>query len=255
MRFTTFMVTTATLAAAVPAAGQTDPSELAERIQTLTIEASVRGAAALHEAATLSERGLAAHPGDPWLLHYQGHALYRLAAIRACDEAADPRCVWRGLERAEEAFEASLAARPIAETYALLGSVYGLMIGESPALGATLGARIGDLQQEALALEPENPRVWLLKGIGQLYTPAAFGGGADVALASLERAARAFEADAPEPPAPRWGKADVHAWLGQVHAARGDTAAARAAYERALEIEPGHAWVRDVLLPGLAAGG
>ena len=233
-----------------------DPAALAERIQALAIEGgSAADPGTLREAAALAERALAIHPGDALLHHYRGYVLYRLAGRHACDEAADAGCVNRLLEQAEESLEASVELGPRAETYALLGSVYGLMIGENPALGATLGQRIDGLQAQARSLDAENPRVWLLRGIGDFHTPEAYGGGIAPARAALERSAAAFAADAPPPPEPRWGRADVHVWLGQVHQAAGDTELARAEYEKALAIEPGNAWVRELLLPALDGGG
>lgn len=245
--------------AAVPAVARAqtaDPTELAERIQSMTIVASAEGEdEVLREAVALAERAVTVHPADPLLHHYYGYALYRLASRHGCDEEADPRCVWNLLERAERALEASAEHGPMAETHALLASVYGLMIGENPSLGASLGSRIDGLQVDALALGPDNPRVWLLKGIGDFYTPEAYGGGVEPALAALERSARAFETDAPVPPQPRWGRADVHVWLGQVYQAKGDVDQARVQYERALAIEPSNAWVREELLPALEAEG
>ena len=241
-------------AGTTPASAQTaDPAVLAEQIQTMTMEAAAAGDdLALRQAIALAERALTVHPGDALLHHYHGYALYRLAARHGCDEETEPGCVWKLLELAEGALETSIQRGPRAETHALLASVYGLMIGENNALGASLGSRIDAAQADALALDPENPRVWLLKGVGDFFTPEAFGGGVEPALAALERSARAFETDAPAPPEPRWGKADVHLWLGQAYAAKGDVAAARAHYERVLELEPENAWVRDQLLPGLA---
>ena len=241
-------------AAMSPTAGQTaDPAALAEQIQDMTIEASGEGDdAAIRETIALAERALTVHPADALLHHYHGYALYRLSARHGCDEEAEPGCVWKLLERAESALETSIQRGPRAETHALLASVYGLMIGENNALGPSLGPRIDAVQADALALGPENPRVWLLRGIGDFFTPEAFGGGVEAALAALERSASAFETDAPAPPEPRWGRADVHLWLGQAYAAKGDVARARANYERVLELEPANAWVRDELLPGLA---
>jgi tetratricopeptide (TPR) repeat protein len=244
------------LAAAEARAQAEDPAALAERIQALAIEGG--GAAdpdALRESAALAERALAIHPDDALLHHYRGYALYRLASRHACDEAQDAGCVNRLLEQAEESLEASLKLGPRAETYALLGSVYGLKIGENPALGAALGSRIDDLQERARALDAENPRVLLLEGIGDFFTPEAYGGGIAPARSALERAAAAFQTDAPPPPEPRWGRADVHVWLGQVHQAEGDVELAREQYQKALAIDPEYAWVRDRLLPSLDAEG
>lgn len=233
-----------------------DAASLAETIQAQAIEGGDLGDdTALEQARALAERALTRYPDDPYLLHYYGYILYRTAGRHGCDEAAEPGCVWKLLERAEDALEASLAAKPMAETHALQASVYGLMIGEKHELGSLLGQRIDGIYARALSLDPKNPRVWLLKGIGDFYTPAAFGGGAEAALRSLERAAAAFETDDPTPPEPRWGRVDVHVWLGQVHASLGDTEKAREAYQRALALEPRHSWVRDELLPGLDRSG
>jgi tetratricopeptide (TPR) repeat protein len=233
-----------------------DPAALAERIQALAIEGgSAADPGTLREAAALAERALATYPDDALLHHYRGYALYRLASRHACDEAREAGCVGRLLEQAEESLMTSLELGPLAETYALLGSVYGLRIGENPALGASLGDRIDDLQAQARSLDAENPRVWLLRGIGDFFTPEAYGGGISAARAALERAAAAFERDTPEPPEPRWGRADVHAWLGQVHQAAGETELAREQYQKALGIDPDYAWVRDRLLPSLDAAG
>jgi tetratricopeptide (TPR) repeat protein len=242
---------------AQPARAQApDAATLAETIQAQAIEAGDLGdERGLEEARALAERALTAYPDDPYLLHYYGYVLYRIASRHGCDEEAEPECVWKLLQRAEDVLEASLDAKPMAETYALQASVYGLMIGEKNELGSLLGQQIDGIQSRALSLDPDNPRVWLLKGIGELYTPEAFGGGPEAALRSLEQAAEAFETDAPAPPEPRWGRVDVHVWLGQVHAARGEKEKAREEYQRALALEPRHAWVRDVLLPGLDQAG
>lgn len=250
-------LTLAVTLSAVDAAAQSDDAgSWAERIQTLAIEASHAGDdEGLRQAAAFAERALTVHPQDALLHHYHGYALYRLAARNACDQETEPACVARLLRKAEESLDASLASGPRPETYALLGSVYGLMIGENGSLGASLGPRIGDLRSEALALDPENPRVWLLKGIGDFHTPKAYGGGVGPAREALERAVLAFQSDSPPPPEPRWGRVDVHVWLGQVFQAAGEIDLAREQYERTLELEPDYAWVRDELLPSLEADG
>ena len=92
----------------------------------------------------------------------------------------------------------------------------------------------------------------MLEGIQALHTPSMFGGGADIALESFLTAAALFEEDAPESPLPAWGRAEVYAWLGQTYVALRMPEEARTAYERALEIEPAYAWVRDTLLPALS---
>ena len=72
-----------------------------------------------------------------------------------------------------------------------------------------------------------------------------------MALEHFLAAIELFADDAPEAPLPAWGHAEAYAWLGQTHAALGQVGEARAAFERALEVEPGYGWVQEVLLPGL----
>jgi hypothetical protein len=60
-----------------------------------------------------------------------------------------------------------------------------------------------------------------------------------------------FPTDGARPPAPAWGHDEAWLWLGRVHEQNGNLGEARTAYLRALEIQPGNTWVRDVLLPGI----
>jgi hypothetical protein len=81
------------------------------------------------------------------------------------------------------------------------------------------------------------------------YTPGAFGGGLDQAERELRRAQELFASEALDKPWPSWGRVDALAWLGKTLAGEGKLAEARSAYQAVLELEPGHAWVRDELLP------
>ncbi len=48
-----------------------------------------------------------------------------------------------------------------------------------------------------------------------------------------------------------WGEPEAHAFLGLSYARENQRDEARAAYDRALELEPGFDWVRERLLPEL----
>jgi cytochrome c-type biogenesis protein CcmH/NrfG len=75
-----------------------------------------------------------------------------------------------------------------AEAHALLGSVYGLQIAESPIVrGMTLGPRASGALDRAAEIAGENPRVLLLQGVSAYNTPAMFGGGMDKAERLLRR--------------------------------------------------------------------
>ncbi|MGE5838038.1 MAG: tetratricopeptide repeat protein [Acidobacteriota bacterium] len=156
------------------------------------------------------------------------------------------------LDDAEERLKTAVKVDPkFAEGYALLSGVYGLKISVSPMSGILLGPRSGGAIDRAEQLEPDNPRVLLSRGIGKFNTPAMFGGSIKDAEACLRRAIDRFAVESPAKPFPAWGRFDAHAWLGQVLAKRGDKAAARAEYERALEVAPKSGWVQFVLMPAL----
>ena len=235
--------------APAPAAAQDlDPQALAERLRAGLGEAGVSGDEdALGELVTFARRAVTAFPGDALLNHYMGYALYRIAA-RTLE--ADPDRARGMLEEAESFLEQSIEIEPIAESHALVASVLGMRI-DGPVSAMTLGRRSTAALAQASVLGPRNPRVRLLEGISVFHTPGMFGGGPDRALRHFLAAAELFADDAPEPPLPAWGHAEAWAWIGQAHAAMGRMEEARGAYERALELEPGFVWVREVLLPEL----
>lgn len=155
-------------------------------------------------------------------------------------------------DEAESMLRANLDARDgDVEAHALLGAVYGMKIGSSIWRGITIGRRASRAFDEARTIDEGNPRFLLLKGLDVYHRPARFGGGLDRAERWLRSAVGFFAAQPSGAPWPDWGRRDAHAWLGRTLARLGDPDAAREQYERALAIEPGYAWVRDVLLPDL----
>ena len=198
-------------------------------------------------ARTILERVMTAFPGDPVLLHYDGYALYRKATIAlGNNSSADNRSY---LDQAREKLEESGKKLAMPETFALQSSVLGQIIAGSknPITAMTLGMKSGEASNRAVEEGPQNPRVWLLKGIGAIFTPSMWGGGLDKAALHLEKAAKYFETDNPPKPMPAWGRAEAYIWLGQVYAKQGKTDAAKAAYERATKLEPDNGWAQALL--------
>ena len=223
--------------------------ELAERLRTGLEEAIVAGDTdAVGEMVILSRRSVTAYPDDALLNHYMGYAIYRLAE-RAM-ETGRMGDAHRLLDEAESFLQRSIEIEPIPESYALLSSVLGMLI-DGPESAMRLGMRAGAEMDRAKALGPDNPRIRLLEGVSAFHTPKEFGGGQEAALEHFLATIELFAEDAPQPPLPAWGHAEAYAWLGRTHVALGQVEAARTAFERALELEPGYAWVREVLLPGL----
>jgi tetratricopeptide (TPR) repeat protein len=208
--------------------------------------------ARLSNAAAILDRALTVTPNDRLLVYYRSLALYRLAAQYMGRNRNDD--AKKALEEADRLLEEIETKAPAGDALALRGAVLGQLIGLSgnPLSGMTLGPKASGLIERAMELEPNNPRVWLVRGISAMFTPKMFGGGTDKAERDLRKAAELFGAERVAPPAPSWGHADAYIWLGQALQKDGKTEDARAAYEKALEISPSNAWVKQTLLPSLS---
>ena len=202
-------------------------------------------------AAAMIDRVLTVTPNDPLLLYYRAFALYRSATLYTGQKKNDE--AKRALDEADRLLDQATAKAPTADALALLSSVMGLQIGLSnnPLAGMTLGPKSANILDRAKELEPRNPRVWLISGMSAMFTPKMFGGGTDKAEQDLRKAITLFEADRAVAPNPAWGRADAYIWLGQALQKEEKPADAKAAYEKALEIQPDNQWVRRVLLPSL----
>jgi tetratricopeptide (TPR) repeat protein len=228
------------------AAGWADSA--ARLIDKATIANDLPG---LRGARSLLDKALIAYPNDALLLHYQGYELYREANLldgRGGAEAGDvPLVSATALTKLQQ----SLAAGPIPETHALVAMVMGRIIGLDQTSGPRLGPQIPQEMNAAVQLGPNNPRVWLLRGIQSFYTPLQYGGGLPTAESQLNKAIALFETDNPTPPAPSWGKAEAYVWLGQVFQKQNRIAEARTAYNNALSVQRNYPWVTNSLLPSL----
>jgi tetratricopeptide (TPR) repeat protein len=241
------------IASITSAAGaQPSPRDRWADTARVTIEAAYnRGdVEQLRGARAIVERALTAFAGDPLLQHYYAYSLYRestlLMGMRREEKEYRPL-----LEQADSVLEQSASKLALPETYALRSSVLGQLIGTNPLRGMTLGPRSGNAMDRAIELGPRNPRVWMLRGVGAMFTPAMFGGGVDKSEEYLRKAIALFADDRPVPPLPAWGHAEAYAWLGQALHKQKRIDDARAAYAKSLELQPENGWVRHVLLPAL----
>ena len=222
----------------------------ADTVRILIDRATVRGdTVQLNVAAALTDRALQAFPNDGLLLHYRGYAAYRRAQLLMGVGAEDP--AEQGYKAALDLLDRSAEALPLAETEALRASTMGQLMAISMIAGVRYGSASGDADEQAQRLAPSNPRMLMLQAVSTFYKPSAFGGSESRARTMIQKAITAFDTDAPRTGYPAWGKAEAWAWEGVMAQKAGNTAEARAAFERALAIEPEYAWVRSVLLPGL----
>lgn len=93
------------------------------------------------------------------------------------------------------------------ELHALQAMVANARIGVEPEKRwMKYGKPFNDHLEEAKKLNPDNPRIYFLKGTSLFYTPAAFGGGKKKALEYFERAAALFQRENKEDiTVPTWG--------------------------------------------------
>ena len=240
-------------AAATPAGAQlTGRDRWADSARTgIELASALGDVDGVRASRALIERALTAFAGDPLLEHYAAYALYREATLRMGRKGAKESEYRPLLEQADSLLERSASKLPLPESYALRSAVLGQLIGSSPFRGMTLGPRSGKAMDRAVELGPNNPRVWLLSGIGAMFTPGMFGGGLERSEEHLRKAIALFPADQPAAPLPAWGHAEAYVWLGQALHKSKRTDDARAAYAKALEIDPNNGWVRNVLLPSL----
>jgi tetratricopeptide (TPR) repeat protein len=180
-------------------------------------------------------------------LYGSAYAAWRLATVPGVAPAEAGALLTQADKDLRQAMKLNAGS---GETRALAASVAGQLIrfgGNKMELGPEASA----YREEALRLEPNNPRVVLQAAITTFHTPAEYGGSAEKAEAELRRAIALFEREPTGRPWPNWGRFDAHAWLGQVLAARGDKSGARSEYNLALSVWPASNWVTYVLMPAL----
>jgi len=79
----------------------------------------------------------------------------------------------------------------------------------------TYGMQASQDLEEGLKLNPDNPRLYYLRGESIFNTPPAFGGGKDKAKPVFEKALALFQTDHPKPMYPSWGKQRTEEQLAQ----------------------------------------
>ena len=247
MKYTLFLPALLFGAAGSVASAQIAPVKWADSVSTEIDRAALSGdLAKVDAAAALASRVATAYPNDGLMLHYQGFAVYRQGIAHTfAGHEVTPLFV-----QAQDLLQRSLKLRPLAETHMLLASIDGQLIAKDPSRGMELGMASQQSTSAAMELGPNNPRVWLLRGQGAIFTPPEYGGGLPAAQERLEHAIELFAKDTPKPGEPSWGKAEVYVWLGQVYAKEGDKTKAAAMYAKALEIAPDYGFAK-----ALAAGG
>jgi hypothetical protein len=132
-----------------------------------------------------------------------------------------------------------------AEAYAL-GTACALAGREMSSI--PFGGRIGSRIDEAVTLEPKNPRVRLVEALAMFERAGKNPEHKAAALRSLRAVTVMFEqARAQASSTPEWGAAEAYAFLGRALIDQRDAVGAREALERALLFAPEYAFARRLM--------
>jgi len=202
------------------------------------------------QARSIYER-LSSHPTHAWLAYYfVGLSDYRLANYCRSKSRDDDyeRYVNDGIDQLKKSLELK---KNVADTHALLGSLYGLKI-TGMASSFIYGPKSAGCLEKAIELDSTNPRVYLISGISNKYKPDMFGGGPEKAVRDFLKSITCYQTFHPELPIyPDWGHEEAHAWLGMVYLEEGNCPAAEREFKAALAINPDYGWVRHDLMRSL----
>ncbi len=136
----------------------------------------------------------------------------------------------------EKAMEMALA---FGELDALYASMLGFEIALHNEKAMSLGFQIFQYFGKALEKSPENPRIHLLKGLSDLFTPEEYGGGPDVAIKTLNKSVELFEKeDIKDSMKPSWGKDEAYTFLGMAYNQKGESDRAAGLFKKALKTNP-----------------
>jgi len=149
--------------------------------------------------------------------------------------------VMYGLEETPEAKHQRAEAYALGTACTLAGREIGSAI---PFIGGHIGSRI----DEAVKLEPKNPRVRLVEAMADYDRAGKDADEKAAAVKKLRNVTPMFEtARAGASTTPDWGAAEAYAFLGRVLFEQRDVVGAREALERALLIAPDYAYARRMM--------
>lgn len=145
-----------------------------------------------------------------WKSYWLSYIHYRRALLANPDEGLAP-AMEACLQEAASAVGAAIEESTLhAESLALSGACHSGLASTGSGAGMEHGPRAGMLRDESLLIAPDNPRVLLLAGAQDLWTPVQWGGSPERAERRLKKALARFPAARELPPwQPRWGRSDA----------------------------------------------
>lgn len=217
--------------------------------KTLLHEATNKGSLdSLKQARALFKRATGAAEHQALAHYYAALADYRINN-QLPEDAEDEREQVLG-DATEHLKKATTINKEFADAWALLTGIYGQRMGLNPMQAMSLGSNADEAMSRARELAPENPRVWIISGTQDYFTPSMFGGDKERALEKFKKAARLAEQESVDDPLmPNWGHAEAYTWIGIAHMEAERYEQAQTAFQTALEINPDYGWVKHALLP------
>ncbi|MET4076298.1 hypothetical protein [Hymenobacter sp. UYCo722] len=226
----TALLTLALAAAALAAAAQSNtpavassaavPADAYTTMMTATIAEQNAAKTPADVQATLAklERAAAAAPTAWPPRYYQARAYLKLGFAGRDGDQQD-----KLFDQAQTALDQAkkLSGVDPAELLVLQAYIYQGRIMVSPMTrGMVYTGRVAEALNQAKALAPANPRVYLLLANDLYYRPAMFGGGAEQAKPLYEQAKALFATFRPATAlSPTWGEAMTDAMLAKANAA------------------------------------
>ncbi len=135
-----------------------------------------------------------------------------------------------------------------ASVEALHGAFIAYKIGINKARAIYLGPKSMKHINNAIEIDPDNPKGWMEKGNAEYHMPRYLGGSYEQSAEYYKRAIACFENNDSEAKC-SWIYLNAHAWLAQSYQKMGAIDKARSTYEKILSIEPGFTWVSEELYP------
>jgi tetratricopeptide (TPR) repeat protein len=226
-----------------------DNAVFAEREAKIEHATQVGAAEIVTAQAAQIDHDLAATPGDPALMYFRAYAHFAEGCVARAHK--DKEGAAQHMEAAVKLLEQISNPAWQAEACGLQGYVLNQLIGvKGMEIAMENGPKSAALLAQAGGMAPDNPRILFFRGVSLVTTPEQWGGDLAQGAKLLERAAAAFEHPAKNAPV-RWGQGESLVWLGIAKQKTGDTSAARAAWQKAIQLEPNYGWVKYVLLPSL----
>ena len=198
----------------------------------------------------ICERVLSAEPNNKLAQYYMGYNKYRLVNMAMINEDGKQFDLY--YDSAIETLEPLVNDKDYSsESRALLAAIYMMKLATDQSDAQALSVKINGYLEQAINLDSENPRNYLIKGTMLFNTPPMFGGSIEGALNNFSEAISIFESISESNNGISWGYLEALAWKGMALSKKEDFANARLVYDKALKIEADFGWVKYRLLPEL----